>query len=455
MIPKIAIVGRANVGKSTLFNRLLGANKALTSPIPGTTRDRAEGDCFWNGTVARVIDTGGVNMKAIDPFDRDIREQAELAINECDLVLFLVDVKVGINPDDRMIAKRLRESKKPIILVGNKADTPALRRTVESGEWKALALGTPFAIAAHQGQAVGDLLEDVWKKLKKAKRPPVPVSEVATTRVMVIGTPNVGKSTLLNAIVGQKRFITSPVAHTTREPNDTLIEVPMKDGGTKRYIFVDTAGIRSMAGVKKRGGMELAGVMKTLKLLPHVDVAILVLDVLGEIGNQEKKIIELLSESNTATMIVANKWDLVPNKETTTQNDYLRHVAAKIPFFTYAPIVFTSALTGQHVQKLLDVVDHVQDERYKQIDEDTLNEFLKRMIKKHLPSRHKGVSHPVVLKFHQTSVAPPVFALTIKGKRADVLHPSYLRFLENQLREEFGFDGTPIRMRSRTELRKT
>ncbi len=447
-IPIIAIVGRTNVGKSTLFNRLSEANKALTSPIPGTTRDRSESDCFWQGNIARIIDTGGIDLKGNDPFDRDIREQVKIAVADADVILFLVDVKTGPQPDDRALAKTLRSSKKPIFLLANKADTPSLRRKAESDEWKALGLGMPMAIAAHQGMGTGDLLDVVWKKLIEIGRPPVEVSEVVPTRLIVVGTPNVGKSTLLNAIVGHKRFITSPVAHTTREPNDTRVEV---DG--KSYILIDTAGIRKLAGVRKRGGMEFAGVMKTLGMLPQTDVALLVIDVNADIGVQEKKLIEKIVESNVGIVIVANKWDLTKFKTPATQNEYLAYLAEELPFIPWAPVIFTSALSGAKVEKVLETASHVHNERYKQIDEKEIWLFMKKIMKQHQPSRGKGVKHPVILRFRQTGVAPPTFSLTVKGQRADSVHPSYLRFIENRLREEYGFDGSPMVMHAKAERR--
>ena len=320
--PVIAIVGRTNVGKSTLFNVLAEASKALVSAIPGTTRDRSEADCFWQGLIARVVDTGGIDLKGTDVFDRDIREQAELAIDTADLILLVVDTKTGPTPDDRALAKRLRDSRKAVMLLTNKADNAPLRKKAIGEEWKALGLGQPLAIAANQGSGVGDVLDLAWTTLKKIDKPPVEVSDVTPTRLMVIGTPNVGKSTLLNALVGSKRFITSTVAHTTREPNDTKIEV-----AGKTYILIDTAGIRKLSGVRKRGGMELAGVMKTIHLLPQCDVALLVIDVSAEIGVQEKKLIEKIVESNVGIVIVANKWDLAKNKTSTTQNEYLSYLA--------------------------------------------------------------------------------------------------------------------------------
>ena len=446
--PIVAIIGRTNVGKSTLFNRLAEASKALVSAIPGTTRDRSEADCFWQGKIARVVDTGGVDLNGGDTFDRDIIEQAEMAMKSADVILFLVDTKNGLAPDDRALAKRLRDTQKPVLLVANKADTAPLRKKAANESWKALGFGLPIAIAANEGSGIGDLLDEIWSTLKKIDRPPVDVSEVTPVRLIVIGTPNVGKSTLLNALVGEKRFITSPIAHTTREPNDTKIEV-----GDKTYILMDTAGIRKMAGVKKRGGMELSGVMKTLQLLPRTDVALLVIDVGNEIGEQEKKLIEKIVDSNVGIIIIANKWDLVTEKTPTTQNEYLRYLHTQLPFILWAPVLFASAKTGSKVEKILEVASHVLDERYRMIPEEEVWTFMKKIMKQHQPSRGKGVKHPVILRFHQTNVSPPTFSLTVKGQRADTLHASYLRFIENRLREKYGFDGTPIVINAKAERR--
>jgi len=277
----------------------------------------------------------------------------------------------------------------------------------------------------------------------------VEVSTAVPTRVMVLGTPNVGKSSLFNAVLGQKRFITSPIAHTTREPNDTLAEI---DG--KQYILIDTAGVRKLAGVRKRGGLESAGVERTIDLLPEADVVLFVLDVTAQIGGQEKHLVGRILEENTGIVVVANKWDLVKDKTTDTQKEYLSYIASMFPFASFAPIVFTSALSGQHVEKMFKAVAHVQDERYRFVQEEDLDAFMKQIMRVHRPSRGKGVAHPKIVRFRQTRVAPPRFELTVKGGREDVLHPSYLHFIENRLRETFGFDGTPIRIESKA-IRKS
>ena len=224
-IPTVAIVGRTNVGKSTLFNRVAESHKSLVSKIPGTTRDRNEADCFWRGKMARFVDTGGLELKQKDAFVEDIREQVSLAIKQADVIVFLVDAATGIMDDDRELAKEILSKGKPVVFVANKADNESLRARASDSGWKALGFGLPIAISAVQGVGVGDVLDVVWKGLRKAKRPPVAISEATPTRIIVIGKPNVGKSSLLNAILGEKRFITSPVAHTTREPNELIISL--------------------------------------------------------------------------------------------------------------------------------------------------------------------------------------------------------------------------------------
>lgn len=449
MIPKVALVGRTNVGKSTLFNRLVEARKALVSEIAGTTRDRQEADCFWRGTIVRLVDTGGQDIASHDTFDLDVREQAALAVKSADLILFVVDVQTGVTPDDRTLAKALRGFKKPILLIANKCDKARDRRAAENPEWKALGHGAAIAVSSVQGAGVGDLLDQIWQMLETKGTPPSEVSDAIPTRVMVLGTPNVGKSSLLNAVIGEKRFIVSPIAHTTREPNDTLLTIE-----DKRYILIDSAGVRKLAGVRKRGGLEEMGVKKTLDLLPKADVVLYVLDITAPIGAQEKHLAGEIIEFRTGIIVVANKWDLVEGKTPTTQNEYLQTIAGHLPFLGFAPIIFTSALTKQHIDKIFKAVAHVQNERYRFVEEEELENFLKEVMRQHRPSRGKGVAHPKIIRFRQTRVAPPRFELTVKGGRADALHPSYLRFLENRLRERYGFDGTPIVIESKA-VRKT
>ncbi len=439
MIPKIAIIGRANVGKSTLFNRLIERQKALVSKIPGTTRDRNEADCLWRGKVIRLIDTGGLDVEFTNEIERDIRRQAYLAMETADVILFVVDMKTGMMPLDKELAKELSKTKKPIIVVGNKID--AMKKEPSWG-WP---LGEPMQVSATRGTGLGDLLDEIYDELKKINKPPANIVEAADTRIAVIGKPNVGKSSLINKILGEERFIVSPIAHTTREPNDTLVEV-----NGKRYIMIDTAGIRKLAKVKKAKNLETASVSKGLGVLKNSDLAIFVIDISKPLTTQDKNLAGMIIDAKVGTIIVANKWDLIAEKETGTMKEFTKKIHMSFPYFTWAPIIFTSAKTGQRVKKIFDLIDQVQASRYTEIEQDKLDEFLAGAIRKHKPARGKGAGHPKILGIKQTGVAPPRFQITLKGKYAEALHPSYLRYLENSLREKFGLVGTPIKMIVRT-----
>lgn len=441
-LPTITLVGRTNVGKSTLFNRLIESQKALVSAEAGTTRDRKEGVCIWRGKAIRIVDTGGMDVDHSDEIENNIVKQAELAMAQSDIILFIVDAKTGPLPQDRELAEQFRDTKKPIIVVGNKAEKVSERNELQNKEWRLAGLSAPIAASAAKGMGIGDLLDEVYDILNELKKPPAPLSKVEATRVAVIGKPNVGKSTLLNAILGEERFIATPIAHTTREPNDVLLEV---DG--RSYLFVDTAGMRKKGKVKKTGGLEKAGVMRNESVLRHSDVALFVIDMTEPIGVQERTLAGLLKESRVGIIVVANKWDLVEGKGTQTLNEYTRYIHGMIPFLTWAPKLFTSALTKQRVPKLFELIDRVQSNRHTVIDPKELDDFWRQAVSKHKPSKGKGPLGPKVLGMKQIETAPPTFELILKAKQTDVLHHSYLRYLENRLREEFGLEGTPIRIR--------
>jgi GTP-binding protein len=437
-IPNIVLVGRTNVGKSTLFNRLTESAKALVSSTAGTTRDRKEGICWWRGKAIKIVDTGGLDA-AGGPIEEATKAQADLAMRQADLILFLVDVKTGPLPLDLDLAKKLTRSRQPTLVVGNKAESAADRGSVENAEWKMAGLPAPLPISALRGAGVGDLLDEIFKKLEAIGRPPMEIEPEKPVQVAVIGRPNVGKSSLLNAILGEERFITAPVAHTTREPNDVLITI-----GERQYLIVDTAGIRKIGKVRREGGLEKAGVERTKRIIKDTDVAVLVFDASQPIELQERTLAGMLKDENVGLIVAANKWDLVPDKTTRTMNDYKNYIAASLPFIAFAPVVFVSAVTQQRVPEIFKAVDLVQANRHRQVEPEELEKFWRAAVKRHLPSLGKGPKPPVILGMKQTGVAPPTFQLTIKAKRTDVLHPSYLRFLENRLREWFDFAGTPI-----------
>ena len=445
LVPKIALVGRTNVGKSTLFNRFLESQEAMVSDIPGTTRDRKEGYCFWRGETIQIIDTGGLDIIKGDEIEEKIAKQTKIAIKQADIVLFVVDIKEPPLPQDIDLAHQLKRLKKPVIVIGNKAETISERARTKDKEWNLAGLSNPFAISALRGTGVGDLLDLLYKKLKEIKKPPAPMSRVKPLRIAVIGKPNVGKSSLLNSLLGEERFIASSQSFTTREPNDVLYEID-----NRSYIFVDTAGVRKSGKVRRSGSLEKIGVAKTKKMIKSVDIVLFVIDINETLGNQEKHLAGLLKDENVGIITIANKWDLIEDKTPKTINKYKKYIVNSIPFITWAPILFTSAITNQRVKNLFDLIDEVQTHRHAYIPEKELDEFWRRAVVKHKPSKGKGPKAPTVLGLQQIKTAPPVFQLIIKAKQTDVLHPSYLRYMENRMREQFILTGTPIRIRVKT-----
>ena len=441
--PKVVIVGRTNVGKSTLFNKLIEKQKSLVSSIPGTTRDRYEGDCIWRGEVIRLIDTGGLDVDRSDEIEANIELQAQVAIDEADAILFVVDLQAGLQPEDRVLAERLQKAKKPILVAGNKADNREMRTYVDNKEWYKWSLGRPIPVSASRGIGSGDLLDEIFHKLEENGTPAASINDIIVTRVTVVGRPNVGKSSLLNAMLGHQRFIAADQEHTTREPNDTLVTI---DG--QNYLLVDTAGIRKRAKVRgSKSKLEKSGVSRTIRAINRSDVALFVIDVTKEIHAQDKHLAGNLSEAGTSTVIIANKWDKIPDKDPNTINAYEEYIRAHLPMLSYAPIVFTSAVTGKRVQGMFDVIDKVFKSRFTQLDDEETKSFISRAIKKHKPSRGKGIAHPQIMSFKQSAINPPLFDLKIRHIRKDVLAASYLKFLQNLLRKYYDFEGTPIRIR--------
>jgi GTPase len=440
-MPMVVLIGRTNVGKSTLFNRLLENQKALVSSLAGTTRDRNEGVCLWRGKEIKIVDTGGLDVNPNDEIEQNIKLQAELAMKQADLILFVIDVKSGPLPQEAELAKMLQKIKPPVIVVGNKAEKPHERESVFSPEFKLQSLSIPMPVSAKTGVGVGDLLDEIYTTLESRNKHPLEPKTLPATKVAVIGKPNAGKSTFLNAISNEDRFITSAVAHTTREPNDTLVEY-----NRKRYIFIDTAGMRKKGMVKKAGGLEAVAVKRNERIIKQADITLLVIEANHPIGNQEKTLAGLLKGSGSGVIVVVNKWDLVEDKETNTMNEFREYFTANFPFLKWAPFVFVSALTKQRVKTVFKVIDEVEKNRQFKINQQELYLFLQRAISKHLPSKGKGSKPPKILGMKQIGSCPPYFEVIIKAKRTDVLNKSYLRFLENRLREEHKLSGTPIKM---------
>jgi GTP-binding protein len=456
-LPQVAIFGRTNVGKSMLFNKLTEKNQALVSNIAGTTRDSNIGEVEWRGKKFKVIDTGGImdikflegKKEKTNDIEAEVQKQARDIIKRADLVLFMVDALSGLLPQDRQMALLVKKILPPIkggkkggvILVINKVDSQKIRKT--TAEFYKLSLGEPALISAATGSGTGDLLDIIIKKLPTIKKSKILDPELlipGTINVSILGQPNVGKSSLLNSILGEKRVIVSPTPHTTREPQDTFLEYQGQD-----IKLIDTAGIskkgkQTAYGKKeKKYALEKMGIAKSLSSLDKSDIVLFVIDISEPITRQDLKVLEEIVERKKSLVLIANKWDLVPEKDTKKYTEYLR---GKLPFINWAPIQFTSALTGEKTRKVLDLILEMSEQRKKEISDSILNSFLMRIVKKHKPSKGKGSKHPRIHKFNQVKSNPPIFELRIGSK--DDLHFSYVRFIENRLREKFGFLGTPI-----------
>jgi len=428
--PIVAIVGRANVGKSTLFNRIAGKRISIVDDSPGITRDRILADAEWIGNTFKVIDTGGIEPYSEDIIMQQMKRQAEIAIETSDVIIFVVDAKEGINPTDVEVANILRKANKPIILACNKIDAAKYRDHIY--EFYSLGIGEPIAISAGQSLGIGDLLDEVVKNFLKAEEG---INDDLITKVAVVGKPNVGKSSIINKILGEERVIVSKIPGTTRDAIDTFFE---KDN--QKYVLIDTAGIRKKRKISE--AIERYSVIRALTAIERADVCLLVIDAEKGIAEQDSKIAGYIHEQGKGIIIVVNKWDMIKKDEKTT-DFYKQDINRVLPFLAYAPTVFTSALTGQRISRLLEIVNHVSNQHALRVQTGVLNDIINEAVLMNQPSISGGRRLNIYYGT-QISVKPPTFIIFVNDPA--LMHFSYERYLENQIRKSFGFEGTPIRI---------
>ena len=424
-IPVVAIIGRPNVGKSALFNRIMGENTAIVSEEAGTTRDRHFGRAEWNGRAFWLVDTGGLTDDNRLAMDFEIRRQVSLAIEEADLLLFIVDAKAGLHPNDSRVLDLMRNAKKPWLLVANKVDDPSATDFYEFFE---LGAGDPFPVSAGNGKGSGDLLDEIVKQLPEGASP-----EPQLLRVAVIGRPNVGKSSFVNRLLGEERLVVNDKAGTTRDAIDT----PYKYHG-RDLVFVDTAGLRRQSRVED--GIEFYSALRTRRAIESSDICVILLDAVDGLHNQDLKIAQMAWDAGRALILVVNKWDL-REKDGKTAQKFEKESREKAPFLKWVPFLFTSALTGQRVTKVLDVIMEVEGERAKRISTSQINDGLQQLLARLQPPQAAG-REVRLLYATQIETSPPTIA--VFGNHPELVQENYIRFLHSGFRELFGFTGNPL-----------
>lgn len=437
--PVIALVGRPNVGKSSLFNRFVGRRTAIVQDEPGVTRDRVYGRFVWGGRSATVIDTGGIDPYTTENIPAQMRLQAEVAMDQADVIVLVVDGREGLLPLDADIAALLRRQKKPVFVAVNKMDNPGARTAPAVYEFYELGLGEPIPVSAEHGRNTGALLDAVFAVLPTA---PEPDAEQDAIKVAVVGRPNVGKSSLINALIGEPRAIVSDTPGTTRD----VLDIRFEHEGTD-FVMLDTAGLRRKARVDT--DVEYYSVVRAIRAVEQCDVAAIVLDATEELSEQDKRIIGIAHEAGKGVVIVVNKWDKI-DKTGHTLAKYEARYKSELAFVSYAPYVFISAKTGQRVSRLLDTIYAVANNAARRVTTRQLNEVVRDALAMKQPPSVRGVQ-PRIYYAVQAQVKPPQFVLFCS--HAERLHYSYVRYIENRLRDVFGFVGTPIRIHLRERRR--
>jgi GTP-binding protein len=432
-IPVIALVGRPNVGKSALFNRIIGENSAIVSEEAGTTRDRHFARADWNARQFWLVDTGGLTDDPHIPMDLEIKRQVLQAIAEADLLMLVVDAKAGLHPSDSRVVDLLRDARKPWLLVANKVDDPT---TTDFYEFYELGAGDPIPVSAVNGKNSGDMLDALVERIPQTEE-----EEPEALRVAVIGRPNVGKSSIINRLLGEDRLVVADTAGTTRDAIDT----PMTYHG-KKLVFVDTAGLRRQSKVDD--GIEFYSSLRTRRAIERADICVLVLDAVEGLHNQDLKIAALAWEQGRGLIVVVNKWDLKEEKETKSAKTFQTECEEKAPFFKFVPFIFTSALSGQRITRILDSIVQVEAERGKRITTSQVNSTLEQLVARRQPPQAAG--REVKLNYAtQVEASPPTIA--VFGNNPDMVQEHYIRYLHNGFREAWGFTGNPLKVVMRSK----
>ena len=439
MKPVVAVVGRPNVGKSTLFNKVSGKRISIVEDTPGITRDRIYADAEWCGHHFTLIDTGGIEPSSKDVILSQMREQAQMALDMADVILFMVNVRDGVTAADKEVAAMLRKCSRPVLLVCNKVDNPG-NPPMEMYEFYNLGIGEPYPVSSIHGLGLGDLLDEMVALFPAAA---AEETEEDIIHVAIVGKPNAGKSSLVNYILGENRVIVSDIAGTTRDAIDSVYE---RDG--QKYVLIDTAGMRKRGHINET--VERYSVVRALAAVDRADVCLIMIDANEGISEQDSKIAGYVHDSGKASIVVINKWDAV-EKETNTMKNFQNRVKEGLNFMMYAPSVFISAKTGLRVDTLFPMSQSVLEQNRKRISTGILNDVINEAIAMVQPPSDKGKRLKIYYAT-QASVKPPTFVLFVN--RAELAHYSYVRYLENQLRAKFGFEGTPIRMLIREKNEK-